>query len=331
MKISFKKRNIALIALGVLSVSAISEEAMDVESSEMVSKSSPWRMSMGVMRRQASLSLKRFSLGNANNHQFINGSIVDKGSGIWVYNVSHPYSQVSDSGSGDLDTIIMSTVSGQEYSTNDDVETGLNFKFRREIFTHDLFAVDIELGLNALSYDDDMTHSLSMKNYSYDIASNPWPTEPGNPSVPEDRPWVPGTAPGQGILLPNLPWSSQSLNDLQWSMIGLDLGLSLRTNFDLPFNFYLSAGPTVGVVFYDMSRDIVVNYGGTSYIEAGDSDDGIDFVFGLYTEVGVEFELTEKWGLSMSFRYDEADRLNTDIAEVDFNGKSASVMATYTF
>ncbi|MEA3451329.1 MAG: hypothetical protein U9Q83_05435 [Bacteroidota bacterium] len=62
------------------------------------------------------------------------------------------------------------------------------------------------------------------------------------------------------------------------------------------------------------------------------SDNGIDFLLGLYTNIAIGYDITEKIGVQLGARYDYIpEDLSTDFADIELSGLSAEFKIIYSF
>lgn len=315
----------AIIALTlVISSSLYAEEVQEIVKPEQESK---WRLSVGIARRKSALELTKSQLGNSSNGVYANGSVEEVTPGVlWQYNVDNALAQAAI-----LTEVVYSTLVDDKI--DDEYGNGINLKLRREGYSQETFAVDFEVGLNFTYFDVDQSNQAALTNYAYDITANPWP-DTASTGIPNDVDHhTDANAPAViNLGVPTNGWKANSHYDMEWYVLGLDLGVSLRTISDSNLNMFISAGPTINVVSHDMEKETFINYGSSSSSVDSRSGDGIDLVMGLYLEAGLDFTITEKWNMALSVRYDEAfNKVENEVAEIDLSGGSVILSVGYNF
>ncbi len=316
----------AIIALTIAISGALRAE-QTVEKIVETTQKQGWRLSVGAVRRKSSLELTKLQLGNSSAGVFANGSVEEITPGVlWQYNVDNALAQAAI-----LSEVVYSTIS--EGKLDDEYGNGINFKLRREFFNKETYAIDFEFGLNFTHFDIDQSNQAMLTNYGYDISPNPWP-DTASTGIPDDVDHHSDGNPPAVINLgvPTNGWSAISHYDIEYAVVGLDLGVSFRTISDSNLNLFVSAGPTLSIVAHDMEKETIFDYGTSTSVVDSRSGDGIDLIVGLYLEAGLDFTITEKWSMSIAVRYDEAfNKIENEVAEIDLSGGSVILSVGYNF
>ena len=290
---------------------------------------STWKLSIGAMRRKSSLKLIKSQHGNASEGIFVNGSVeYTIPNTLWRYNVENALAQAAI-----LTEVTYATIS--ENKLDDEYGNGIALKIRNELLNETTFAIDFEIGINLIYFDIDQTNMSTMTNYAYDITANPWTNVGGaGTTIPEDKDYHTGIDQPAVIAigLPQNGWTSISHYDLEWTVVGLDLGLAFRTVSDSALNLFVSAGPTVSIVFHDSEKETILDYGTSTSLIDSRTGDGIDLVGGMYIEAGLTIDLNEEWSTGLSLRYDQAfNKVKNEVIEIDLSGGSVILYVGYNF
>jgi opacity protein-like surface antigen len=130
---------------------------------------------------------------------------------------------------------------------------------------------------------------------------------------------------------------------LDIDMVTLGLGISGLIK-DEKMGFVFGAGPSVTYAELDVKKIETVTWGaapavtaagvapGTNIYTARRGTSDRDYVFGFYLNMGVQYDLTERIALGLTYRFDYTiDEATTDLANVDLEGSSGELKLIYSF
>ena len=284
------------------------------------SKDSGWKLSIGANYR---------SFGKTTFKQvgkYVNGSLTDIGSGgvsQYLYKVADPTSQVLVHGGNDTVTFTAANESSSEFDIDNGV--GVVLKAGKVFSQGDVISWSFDLSL-ATAYSQS-SHSVATTSTTFNFGD--WNISPDGNGVVTPGPYPP-SAPiagkTEGVSGNNTPTGATTAGhikyDLNLGLYTLGAGVSASSHLG-PITLFVGGGPTLSVVDYDIDYSVLV---------MDDSSESTRLRAGLYTELGVEVSIGEKWGIGVSGRYDWIPvEVNTDLATIELSGFSGQLFLSYQF
>lgn len=173
------------------------------------------------------------------------------------------------------------------------------------------------LSLNALWFGSDASTSGTVAGTTYHF-------------VADDTSWGdfgPNTVVLTDVTSGNLD-SVYGTYEVDLDLDAFTFGIGLGTDVVLPVGaLRLEVGPSLTVVDYDESATTAAYWSSDDvpvYSAVRTSDDGVDFLGGLYGDLSFAYDFNERFGVGLGIRYDYVyQKLETDLGDVDLSGFSA--------
>lgn len=120
--------------------------------------------------------------------------------------------------------------------------------------------------------------------------------------------------------------------DYDLDVLALTYGLGVsKTLTSEGWHLKGSAGPTVSLVSYEVSRRERIEYLNTTVHSRRETDEGVGFAVGVYARAGAGFKLQEDLALEVGCRYDFMTDVETDFVDFKLSGLSGDLSLTWSF
>lgn len=281
-----------------------------------------WQLSLGISYRQVGdldLSSVAFSNSGYNGSAFVTGFLVSELGGVFS-NLTDPAIQLDSADPLNPvggDTLALHKITFAGGSEDMDDAPGLELNARRSIFATG--ETPWNLNLSMVWFGADLSTSMEVSGVTY-TGTLILPIIVG-PMNPDPTTTLPGVI---GIL------------DFDFDLDAWTFGAGIGPEFALSNgSISLEIGPSITIVDYNASCEQSAFWdngaGQIAGVDSKESDDGVDFLFGLYIAASYAYDFTEQAGVELGARYDFIEDLDTDVATMEMSGFSLTGRLFYRF